>query len=64
MNLGIGDIMKSKEIVDRYNPSKIWIISKSKCRHYYMQQKICGRIFGKKVRTTKKHLIDIGVLEN
>lgn len=49
-------------IADSFNSNKVWLVTKSYCRHYYMQQEVCGRIIGKKVRTTKRHLIDIGVL--
>lgn len=41
--------MKSKmtifEVQDKYNPFKVWVIKKSKCNHYYVNQKIHGRLF-------------------
>lgn len=49
----------SVSIQDRYNSNKVWRISKSKSRHYYMEQFICGKRFGKKVRTTLKHINSI-----
>jgi hypothetical protein len=56
MNVG------TKRVIDIYNEKKIWIISKSKCRHYYFQQEVGGRVISKKVRTTKKHILDIGII--
>lgn len=37
--------MKIIEIRDKYNPKKIWIIKRTPCRHYYINQKIYGKIF-------------------
>lgn len=31
------------EIKDKYNPSKTWVVKKSKNRHYYINQKIGDR---------------------
>ena len=40
------DIMnKISEYQDKYNPNKIWIIKKTPCGHYYINQKICGKLF-------------------
>ena len=50
-----------KRIVDKYNTNKVWIIERTKCGHYYMSQEIDGVLFGKRVKTTKKHLIEIGL---
>lgn len=54
---------KIQRVKDKYNPNKIWVIYKTSSRHYFMQQEICGKLIGKKrVPTTKKHLVDIGIL--
>ena len=34
-----------KEFQDKYNNNKIWVIKRTPCRHYYINQKICGRLF-------------------
>lgn len=52
-------IEESVCIDDKYNPCKAWKISKDKNRHYYLEQFICGKRFGKKVRTTLKHINSI-----
>ena len=49
-------------VVDQFNPSKIWKVYHTKCRHYYMEQWVKGYKVSKKVRTTLGHLKDIGVL--
>lgn len=55
--------MRILEIVDQYNPLKTWVIKVTKCRHYYANQKIAGRLFYAKFqRMGKKKLIEIGVL--
>jgi len=49
-------------IEDKYNSDKIWVVKKSKCSHFYVNQEICGKMFYKKYsRTTKKYLRDIGI---
>lgn len=63
---------------DSYNPRKIWLVERSKSGHYYYKQIIDDGLaccyLGKRlvavhdkyntkwIRTTKKHLIDIGIL--
>lgn len=50
-------------VQDRYNPIKVWIVKRDSNGHYYMNQEIAGKLFySKYVRTTKKYLISIGVL--
>jgi hypothetical protein len=46
--------MQTIEIQDKYNPFKIWVIKKTKCRHYYVNQKIHGRMHYKKFSKVKK----------
>lgn len=54
--------MKVLEINDCFNPLKIWVIKKTKCRHFYVNQKIAGRLFYRKFqKMTKKQLIDTGL---
>jgi hypothetical protein len=55
-------LMEIFEIQDKYNSSKVWVIKKTKCRHYYMNQKICGKMFYKGFqKTTLKHINAIGL---
>ncbi len=50
--------MKLIRIRDKYNLDKVWIIKKSKCCHYYLQQEIKGKLFYSRfVRTSKKLLL-------
>ena len=49
----------TRKIKDKYNDNKVWIIIRTKCRHYYFAQEICGKQYCKKVRTTKKHLHEL-----
>ncbi|MED3563968.1 hypothetical protein [Bacillus xiapuensis] len=49
--------MEIIEIQDKYNPLKVWVIKRSKCSHYYVNQKINGKLFYSKFsRTRKKNL--------
>lgn len=54
--------MKTMFVTDKFNAHKVWVITRTKCYHYYMQQKVKGRVIGKRVRTTKAHLISVGVI--
>ena len=47
-------IKTTRKIKDKYNDNKVWIIIRTKCRHYYFAQEICGKQYCRKVRTTKK----------
>lgn len=48
---------KIVRIQDKYNPNKVWLIKRTKCGHYYLQQEIKCRLFYKKfTRITKKWL--------
>lgn len=50
------------EIVDKYNPDKIWIVKRYKSGNYYINQKIKGNKFYKSFqRSTAKSLRDIGL---
>lgn len=55
--------MTITRVVDPYNSNKIWIIKKSKCHHYYLNQENSGRLLNKGFkRVTRKMLLDIGIL--
>lgn len=58
--------MKSKmtvfEVQDKYNPIKIWVIKKSKCNHYYVNQKINGRLFYSKFSKVKLRSLQNAIL--
>lgn len=48
------------EAVDFFNENKVWIVKRTKCGHYYFNQKICGKIFYKKfVRGCKSHIMSL-----
>lgn len=50
------------EINDSFNPFKVWVIKKTKCYHFYVNQRIAGRLFYRKYqKMTKRQLIDIGL---
>lgn len=51
------------EIQDKYNPQKVWIIKRTSCRHYYINQKVCGRIFCPHFQRVSKAFIN-DVLDN
>ena len=45
------------EIQDQFNKNKVWIVKKTNCRHYYVNQKIHGKMFYSKfTRTSLSHL--------
>lgn len=46
---------------DPYNDKKVWEVVNLK-GGYYLRQYICKKQFGKGIRTTKRHLSDIGIL--
>jgi hypothetical protein len=55
--------MKIIEVQDVFNPAKIWVIKVTSCNHYYLNQKIWGRLFYSKFqRTTKKWLQELHLL--
>lgn len=41
---------------NKYNPCKVWRISKDKSNHYYLEQFISGNRIGKKTRLTLKYI--------
>lgn len=47
---------------DRYNSDKVWEVVKLS-GGYYLRQYVCGRQFGKGVRTTKKFIRSLGILD-
>lgn len=50
------------EVQDKHNPAKVWVIKKTTCNHYYVNQKIHGKLFYSKFsRMRKKSLLDIGL---
>lgn len=43
--------------VKTYNPSKVYLIKRYRCGHYYMNQTIDGKIFYKRwLSTNKSHV--------
>lgn len=51
------------EIQDKYNPKKSWVIKRSPCRHYYINQKICGKMFYSRFLRVSKSFIN-SILNN
>lgn len=47
---------------DRYNDDKVWEVVKLK-GGYYLRQYICGEQFGNGLRTTKKFIQSLGILD-
>ena len=47
---------------DRYNPSKVWEVTKLK-GGYYLKQYIKGKQMGRGVKTSKSYLNQVGILE-
>lgn len=47
---------------DRYNSDKIWEVVKLN-GGYYLRQYICGRQTGRGLRTTKKFIRSLGILD-
>lgn len=50
--------MKRAIIKDRYNQYKEWIVIKSDCSHYFLNQMVMGKTLYKPVRTTIKNVLD------
>lgn len=54
-----------REYTDRYNNNKIWVIKKTSCGHYYINQKICGKLYYPKYqRVTLDYIRNILALED
>jgi len=54
--------MKILEVTDIYNPAKVWVIKITQCNHFYVNQKIKGKLFYNKFkRMTKRRLLDTGI---
>ena len=47
-------IKTTRKIKDKYNDNKVWIIIRTKCRHYYFAQEICGKQCCKKSKNNEK----------
>lgn len=47
---------------DTYNGNKVWEVA-TLSGGYYLRQYICGKQFGRGVRTTKRKLKEIGILQ-
>lgn len=47
---------------DRWNKNKVWEVAKL-VGGYYLRQYICGKQWGKGVRTTKKFIRSLGIME-
>jgi hypothetical protein len=60
--------MKLIRVQDKYNLDKVWIIKRTKCGHYFLQQEIKGILFYSRfTRVTKKWLsldFDMNVFKN
>jgi hypothetical protein len=54
--------VKIYEIQDKYNPAKVWVIKRTKCGHYYVNQKIHGKMFYPKFSKTTKRQLNNAVL--
>lgn len=54
--------MKTWELLDKYNPLKIWVIKRYKCGHYYVNQKICGRMYYDRFSKTTRRQLKSAVL--
>lgn len=49
-----------KEYQDKYNNSKVWVVKRTACRHYYLNQKINGKLFYPRFqRVSLAHIKDI-----
>lgn len=46
------------EIKDKYNENKVWAIKHTPCRHYYINQKICGKMIYSKFQKVSKKFIN------
>ena len=52
--------MEIIRVTDKFNPDKVWVIKRTKCRHFFLNQEICGRMFNSRfVRVSKKHIENI-----
>lgn len=47
---------------DKYNSNKVWEVVKLS-GGYYLRQYVCGEQFGKGLRTTKKFIQSLGILD-
>ena len=47
---------------DKYNSDKVWEVTKLR-GGYYLRQYVCGEQFGKGLRTTKKFIQSLGILD-
>lgn len=55
--------MTINRIQDKYNSNKTWLVKRSKCGHYYVNQEICGRKFYTAYsRSTRRFLTAVGII--
>ena len=47
---------------DRWNENKVWEVAQL-VGGYYLRQYVCGKQWGKGLRTTKKFIKSLGILE-
>ena len=47
---------------DKYNPKKTWEVT-SISHGFYLKQFICGKQFGRGLRTTREYIQSIGILD-
>ena len=55
--------MIKRWFVDRYNPIKVWEVTKLSSGNYYVKQFINGTQYGKGLRIHKWLIDDIGMME-
>lgn len=55
--------MKRTFFQDRYSTRKAWEVVRLEGGGYYLRQYINGKQYGKGIRTTKKHISDVGIME-
>lgn len=55
--------IETLRVQDKYNPIKVWLVKQYSNGTYYFNQEINGRKVNKKYqRTTRKHLVDVGII--
>ncbi|MBR6983901.1 MAG: hypothetical protein IKH75_10330 [Ruminococcus sp.] len=47
---------------DKYNPQKTWKVT-SNSHGFYLRQFICGKQFGRGLKTSREYLKSIGILD-
>ena len=47
---------------DKWNPNKVWEVVEL-IGGYYLRQSVCGKPWGKGIKTTKKFIKNIGIFD-